>query len=248
MPTQQGELTDEMIETLLGVSDDIEIGGRVFTAGRPSLGKTLLLQRAMRKISGDLTNADVLKGMDAVYTMASLMEIASGPRKDELYRILAIILSNTRHELMSASHRESVKEFLKLNLTPTEACTLFFAIRPYEDIEGIKKAAGLNIELQRMQRVQGIKDEGGSVSFCGLTIWGGIIDQAAERYGWTLDYILWGISFANLQMLLTDSTKTIYLSDKERKRAGVSKQRGKVISGDDKEAVANFFKSIDKNQ
>lgn len=34
--------------------------------------------------------------------------------------------------------------------------------------------------------------------------------MAAARYGWTLDYILWGISWVNLQWMLNDKMETLY--------------------------------------
>lgn len=33
--------------------------------------------------------------------------------------------------------------------------------------------------------------------FGGKSIWGALIDAACERYGWTFDYVVWGISYNN---------------------------------------------------
>ena len=40
--------------------------------------------------------------------------------------------------------------------------------------------------------------------FGGKTIWGTLIDAACERYGWTFDYVVWGISYNNLTLMLKD--------------------------------------------
>lgn len=90
-----------MIDTLLGVANDIEIDGRKFTAGRATLGKMFLLQRAIKRIHPDITFEE--GGTNALYTMAGLMQLANNKeRADDIYRIVALQLSNTRHELLSA--------------------------------------------------------------------------------------------------------------------------------------------------
>ena len=34
-----------------------------------------------------------------------------------------------------------------------------------------------------------------------------------ERYGWTFDYVLWGVSWANVRLMLTDAINIDYKSD-----------------------------------
>ena len=58
-----------------------------------------------------------------------------------------------------------------------------------------------------------------------------LIDFACQRYGWTMDYVLWSISYVNLRMLLEDAITTVYLSDDERKKLG--RGDGEVINADD---------------
>lgn len=237
------ELTDKMVGTLLSEAEDIDIDGRVFTAGRPSLGKTLLLRRAIEKIKSYIVD-EHRERTNALYTMAGLMQVATNEeRADDLYRILAIMFSNTRHELLSTSRREEVRAYLRKHLQPEEACTLFLNLHSVEDTFKYQDELGITNELKRMERISKVKKDGGSVSFCGCSIWGNLIDRAAERYGWTLDYILWGVSLANLQMLMADQVKTVYLSEKERKQAHVSSDR-RHINGNDKAAMADFAAKI----
>jgi len=42
----------------------------------------------------------------------------------------------------------------------------------------------------------------------GRSIWGSLLDVVLQKYHWTLDYLLWGISFQNIQMLLADTMST----------------------------------------
>ena len=46
-----------------------------------------------------------------------------------------------------------------------------------------------------------------------------------------MDYVVWGISYTNLKMIMVYAITTIYLSDDERKLLG--KGAGEVINADD---------------
>lgn len=66
-----------------------------------------------------------------------------------------------------------------------------------------------------------------------------MIDTACQRYGWTFEYVVWGISYANLQLLLADSVTSIYLSDEERKRVNIPQDRD-IINADDPANMAKI--------
>ena len=59
-------------------------------------------------------------------------------------------------------------------------------------------------EAKRMAKVNAAKKSENSFIFGGKTIWGTLIDAACERYGWTFDYVVWGISYNNLTLMLKD--------------------------------------------
>ena len=77
-----------------------------------------------------------------------------------------------------------------------------------------------------------IKERKNTITFGGKSIYGTIIDSACERYGWTMQYVVWGISYTNLCMLLADSTKDVYLTDDEMKKYQ-SSDNTNTISADD---------------
>ena len=74
-----------------------------------------------------------------------------------------------------------------------------------------------------------------------MSVYGSIIDQACERYGWTFDYVVWEISYTNLQMMLRDSVKSIYLTDEEAKRCHVPID-GKSIDGNDAQQMDDIIR------
>ena len=76
------------------------------------------------------------------------------------------------------------------------------------------------------------------VSFGGRSVYGSLIDYACQRYGWTMQYVVWGISYANLQMLIADALNTAYLNDDEMRKLGVQNGDCQVLDGDDPQNAA----------
>ena len=102
---------------------------------------------------------------------------------------------------------------------------------------------GIDKENEKLAKVSRYKSaDGTSMTFAGKSIWGSIIDVACKRYGWTLHYVLWDISYGNLQLLLSDYIKTTYLSAKDRKKLHLSNS-GEVIRADDKQALLKQINS-----
>ena len=92
-------------------------------------------------------------------------------------------------------------------------------------------------ESKRMAKVNAAKDSENQYVFGGKTIWGTLIDAACERYGWTFDYVVWQISYNNLTLMLKDKVTSIYLSDKERKKAHIVAANEQIFNGNSKEDI-----------
>lgn len=105
---------------------------------------------------------------------------------------------------------------------------LLLALLMPDGYEALCRHYGLERERQERQRLAEAKAEGAMRHFGGRTLWGGILDYAMARYGWTMQYCLWGISYLNLRMLSQDASASVYLSEEERKR-----QSEAVIDADD---------------
>lgn len=77
----------------------------------------------------------------------------------------------------------------------------------------------------------------------GNSPWGSIIDAAAARYGWTYDYIVWGVSYINLQMMLYDQITEIYTGDGSGETGG-TKEKGFAYPAETTKLseVINLFK------
>lgn len=121
------------------------------------------------------------------------------------------------------------------------ATTLIMVLQTEKTAVYMKKLH-IDEEQKRMHEVTKVKSSKNVLSFGGRSIYGTLIDAACERYGWTYDYVIWGISYNNLRLMLADSIKTITLTDKERKNLHISDDR-EVISGDNKEAINEFIRT-----
>lgn len=98
-----------------------------------------------------------------------------------------------------------------------------------------------------MEKINQAKDSSNQYIFGGRTIWGYLIDAACDRYKWTLDYVLWEISYNNLTLMMKDKITSIYLSDEERKKAHIPSATEKVFSGNNKEDIMELIRQSEEN-
>ena len=122
-------------------------------------------------------------------------------------------------------------KFFQDNVSVEDMATILTIILSNDKIEEFIQYFGIDAERELKAQISRIKGEGSSITFGGKSIYGLLIDFACQRYGWTMDYVLWGISYVNLNMLFADAITTVYLSDEERKKLG--RGEGKVVKADD---------------
>lgn len=56
----------------------------------------------------------------------------------------------------------------------------------------------------------------GADSYGGNSIYG-TVDAILSKYHWTYDYLLWGVSWANVLLMMADAQRTDYESSRENK-------------------------------
>lgn len=93
---------------------------------------------------------------------------------------------------------------------------------------------GIDKENTERKRIAKVKKDNSSISFGGNSTYGTMIDFACQRYGWTFDYVVWGISYINLRMLMADAITTVYLSSDEMKQLGISGSEEIIDAGNPK--------------
>lgn len=105
----------------------------------------------------------------------------------------------------------------------TELAELLLLTLRGDHYDALADHYGITKEGEERRRLSEAKTDEGTRFFGGRTIYGGLLDFALSRYGWTLTYCLWEISYFNLRMLVADATTSVYLSEEERKRLGSSR-------------------------
>ena len=131
-----------------------------------------------------------------------------------------------------AKMEERVKELEKIDEEGL-ATLMFYIIDIGKFQDEFVKHFGLDKEKKEREKISQIKDESGSsFLYGGHSVYGTLLDNAAERYGWELGYIMWGISVVNLNLMLQDSVQSVYLTEEERKKAHL-RPKGNIIRADD---------------
>lgn len=180
---------------------------------------------------------------EKVYEFNPLLELLrlAHEKTDEMCEIIAIrtlrgyddifnslIISKRVNTLKKALNEEQIAQLMSYILTEIQCNT-----------EAYEKHLGIDKDAQEKQQIAKVKEGGNSVTVGGSSVWGSLIAKLAKNYGWTMDYILWGISFVNIKMLLADEIVDVYLTDEERKKVRIRSR--KAYNGDDPEQMKRFI-------
>lgn len=211
-------IADTIIERPVGFN----IGSQQFYLYPPTLGITYHLARLFKSLEADARLISANPYLEAIRLCTEKKEIVC--------RILSNYTFNRKEDVFDGIKVEvRAKEFSEL--AAEELATIFTIVLSGDNTEEFIKYFGIDKERLERSRIAAVKKDNSSVTFGGNSTYGTLIDFACQRYGWTMDYVMWGISYANLKMLMADAITTIYLSEEERKLLG--KSVGEVINADD---------------
>lgn len=189
-------------DTLIELPIEYQVNGQPFYLFPPSLGSTMLINRAIDK------------GMSQEELVYEMLAICSFENRADAVKHSVL---NTR---INELKQTSVDELLPIYMMFSEWG---------QDQEKFTKYYHLDTEQRYMQRAHQAKDhDSGSLVFNGKSIYGTLIDVACERYGWTMEYVVWGISLVNLNMLMADKVVSVYLTKEESRKAAVPHNRNIV--------------------
>ena len=216
-------ITDRISDILIQRPTGFDIGGRHFYLYPVTLGKSQLVSRLLRELEYDEDNARC----NANVEMARIM----GEHLEECLRIIAYS-TLPGDKCLNNVEVEETMEYLRGNAEAVDIMALMSAITGNGGTDDILSYYGIDKELAEYNRIVSEKEDKGTYTFCAKSIYGTMISPLAEKYGWTLDYILWHISLDNVRLLLADAQKTIILTEEERKRIH-PKQSKDIIKADD---------------
>lgn len=170
--------------------------------------------------------------MFAVNPVLALMPVAE-KRPMDCCRFIAYGTCSSREEAMSGKGIDNKARHFRKWLSLEEITSLVLIVVSNNKVAQFLNESGIDKEAERLRKVSSYK-KNDTPTFGGKTIFGQLIDPAMERYGWTYEYTVWGISYAALTALMTDKVTSIILTDDEKKRVPKHLlETEAAISGDD---------------
>lgn len=225
MNEKKTEIEQTLFNTILQTSNGFSTGEARYRLYPVTLGKEMLLKQHLEAIGAMQTSSPE-------YYPAIAMN-AARTQQNATLRIIALHTFNRKEELQDEDAIAGRMAELGKELEVEEmAALLLLCLREQCKLPELLRITGVDKDKERMRTVQKAKKANrNSITFGGVSIYGRLLDVACERYGWTLDYVLWEISAINLQMMLADQVTTIFVSDEELK--DIDSEEEQVICGDD---------------
>ena len=206
----QADMEAVYIDTLLETPKSVILDGKAFNFYPLTLG-TMHRQAQIVKAVG--INEVLLKS-DPTF---ELLRIAT-QKPEETSELLAMRACKGYKEIFGEKMDENLAFFRTLE--PKEKTILLQLIVDKTDMDTLLHYLHIDRELNALRSARAAKKKNrNTLSFGGVSLYGSMISPACEKYGWTYEYVLWEISYSNLRLLLADSTKEVYLTDKERRNA-----------------------------
>lgn len=213
----------EMTEAILGIPFVFEADGHEYRIYPETLGKMLRLKPYLEDL-----NINPSKHLHAEVVQAVLNNPMAAAR------VIAIHTSNNPEEIKDRRRIEARAKKLIKRVEGEDLCALLVhCLSMSAQVDRFIEGTKIKEDRERRRQVLEYKTTRNTWYFGGRTLYGQLIDIACQRYGWTLDYVLWGISYTNLQMLLTDQYSTLFLTDEEAKGCHVTTEDSEVIWADD---------------
>lgn len=211
-----------------------EIDGRPFYLHPVTLGKSYLLARIIDEIGVNTENLTINPYLEALRVCSR--------HRDKVIRYIVYNTFRRKKDLFNYNLVDARCKYFNDHLEEEDIANIFILILSYDKTDSFIKFLAIDKELELKRKISEFKKEdGGTLSLGGKSVYGTMIDFACERYGWSYDYVVWGISLVNLKMLMNDVVTTPYLTSDERKKLRIPTDRT-IVSGDNKENIKKFKK------
>lgn len=232
--TKQLEL--DIADTIIDRPKGFSVGRRHFYLYPVTLGKMHLQQRVIANLE---MNTELLK-LNPYMEVLRLVET----KKEDCCLLLAYHTLQTKKDVLNNRIVTIRKNIFLREMENEDIATLTLACLTSDKTTSIVQHLGIDKELQSMSEVAKAKKNNNTYTFGGKSIYGTLIDAACERYKWTFDYVVWEISYTNLQLLLKDKVNSLYLTDDEKKNVHIN-NTSDVIDGNNMESVMGAIQEMD---
>ena len=232
-------LDDALIEKPYCFSVEVPGKGKRYYYLFPvTLGKMYVLKRHMENLSLNEENIKVQPYLEALRVVRN--------NKEEVCRVLTYHTLKKKRDIFDMPMVEERTQFFAENLTEEELASTLILILRMNSADDFKRHLGISKEQDKLRELikykEKVQKSQNDFPFGCKTIYGTLIDTACERYGWSYDYVLWGISFVNLQLMIADRQQSIFISDEEKKKIPSRLlNRSDLIDADNKENMEKIL-------
>lgn len=207
-------LNEALADAVMDRPREFFIGRKRYCLWSPTLGVSLMLERHMQSIGID---AELMSSNPSI----EILRLVRDKRYEVCY-ILAILSFRSFLELSNGSTLERRAKIFSKSLTDDEIAQLLLVGLGSVDAGQLIKMSGIEDERKEQSRISEIKNKDGHTKiFGGRTMYGTLIDAACRAYGWSKEYVVWGIDLTSLRMMLADKIDSIYMSDDDMKQLGI---------------------------
>ncbi len=211
---QNGEIEQNVWDAIMERPYGFTVAGERFLLFPVTLGKSMLLSRLMQKLN---IQESILKLNPAIESLRIARK-----EKETACRIISLCTTKDKDNLFDEPYISGKADFFSKNLSSDEIAQLLLVIFSHDYTDSFISYYGLDKERKDQEKIARVKNKGGNtVTFGGKSPYGTIVGAACERFGWSVEYVIWGISYTNLRMLLADAVNSVYLSDEEKKAARI---------------------------
>lgn len=208
------ELVHSIEDVAMGRPHCFSVDNKPFFLYPITYGKILLCKRLIDNIG---INQDNLKTNIYMEVIRLVKE-----KRDECLTIITYHTCKDKDEVLDSFFVLNRKKFLDNHLSEEDIVTLMIIVLTSDKTETIIKYYKIDKENDKLNTINRIKKSKNSLVFGGKSIFGILLDVACERYGWTKEYVMWGIDYASLRIMLADKITSVYLSDEELKKMPAS--------------------------
>lgn len=207
-------LNEALADAVMDRPREFFIGHRRFCLWTPTLGMSLMLGRHLESIGID---RELMSKNPSIEALRLVRE-----KREDICYILAILSFRSFIELSNTNVLRRRANLYSKELTDEEIAQLSLIVFGCMEANQMIRMSGLEKERQEQIRINEFKNKDGHTKFFGgRTMYGSLIDAACRAYGWSKEYVVWGIDLISLRMMLADKVESIYLSDDEMKQMGI---------------------------
>lgn len=215
-------LNEALADAVMDRPREFFIGKKRFCLYSPSLGVSLMLSRHLATLSLDEQMLNVNPSLECLRLVSQ--------HKPTVCYILAILSYRRYRDLCESQKLKRLAEYYGSKLSDEEIAQLFLLVMNEHKAESFIELSGLREEQEEQVKIAKLKNKDGhTLTFGGKTIYGALIDNACKAYGWSKEYVVWGIDLVSLKMILADSITSLYLSDKEAEELHTGRGKDEIF-------------------